>query len=208
VTIGGRIYASLYDRMLAGSEQAGLAAQRAALLAKARGRVLEIGAGTGANLSHYGDGVETLSVTEPDESMARKLEERARDLGRDVTVVRAPAARLPFDDGTFDVVVATLVLCTVPDQREALAELRRVLVPGGHLLFVEHVRADEPGLARWQDRLNGMNRVFGRGCNCNRATLEAIGAAGFELAELERSELKKAMPLVRPLAIGSAVAPG
>jgi ubiquinone/menaquinone biosynthesis C-methylase UbiE len=208
VTIGGRIYASLYDRMLAGSEQAGLAAQRAALLAKARGRVLEIGAGTGANLSHYGDGVETLSVTEPDESMARKLEERARDLGRDVTVVRAPAARLPFDDGTFDVVVATLVLCTVPDQREALAELRRVLVPGGHLLFVEHVRADEPGLARWQDRLNGMNRVFGRGCNCNRATLEAIGTAGFELAELERSELKKAMPLVRPLAIGSAVAPG
>jgi SAM-dependent methyltransferase len=121
--------------------------------------------------------------------------------------VRAPVEQLPFDDGSFDVAVSTLVLCTVPDQLDALAELRRVLVPGGRVLFIEHVRADERRLAGWQDRLNGVNRVMGRGCNCNRTTLDAIGAAGFTLGELERSELKKAPPLVRPLVIGSAAAP-
>lgn len=207
MTIGGRVYAAFYDRMITGSEKAGLADQRKALLAGARGRVLEIGAGTGANLPHYGDTVEMLTVTEPDEAMARRLEQRARELGRQVDVVRAPAEQLPFDDGSFDVAVSTLVLCTVPDQLDALAELRRVLVPGGRVLFIEHVRADERRLAGWQDRLNGVNRVMGRGCNCNRMTLDAIGAAGFMLGELERSELKKAPPFVRPLVIGSAAAP-
>ncbi|HST19368.1 MAG TPA: class I SAM-dependent methyltransferase [Gaiellaceae bacterium] len=205
--IGGRIYAALYDRMLGGIEEAGLAARRGELLAAARGRVLEIGAGTGANLPHYGDGVEALTITEPDESMARRLEQRVRELDREVSVVRAPAERLPFGDASFDVVVSTLVLCTVPDQGDALAELRRVLVPGGRVLFIEHVRADELRLARWQHRLNGVNRVFGRGCNCNRATLDAIDAAGFTLGAVEHSELKKAQPLVRPLVVGSAVAP-
>ncbi len=207
MTIAGRFYAAFYDHMITGSEKAGLADQRRALLAGARGRVLEIGAGTGANLPHYGDEVETLTVTEPDEAMARRLEQRAQELGRQVDVVRAPVEQLPFDDGSFDVAVSTLVLCTVPDQLDALAELRRVLVPGGRVLFIEHVRADERRLAGWQDRLNGVNRVMGRGCNCNRTTLDAIGAAGFTLGELERSELKKAPPLVRPLVIGSAAAP-
>jgi ubiquinone/menaquinone biosynthesis C-methylase UbiE len=205
--IGGRVYAAFYDRMMSGSEKAGLAGQRKALLAGARGRVLEIGAGTGANLPYYGDAVETLTVTEPDAAMARRLEQRVQDSGRPVDVVRASADRLPFDDGSFDVAVSTLVLCTVPDQLDALAELRRVLVAGGRMLFIEHVRADERRLAGWQDRLNGVNRVMGHGCNCNRTTLDAIGAAGFMLGELERSELQKAPPLVRPLVIGSAAAP-
>jgi len=207
MSIGGRFYAAFYDHMIAGSEKAGLAEQRRMLLAEARGRVLEIGAGTGANLPHYGEEVETLTVTEPDKGMARRLERRARELGRAVEVVHAPAEALPFENGSFDTAVSTLVLCTVRDQLDALAELRRVLVPGGRVLFIEHVRADERGLAGWQDRLNGFNRVMGRGCNCNRTTLAAIGAAGFTLGELQRSELHKAPPLVRPLVIGSAAAP-
>jgi ubiquinone/menaquinone biosynthesis C-methylase UbiE len=207
MSIGGRFYAAFYDHMMAKSEKAGLAEQRRMLLAEARGRVLEIGAGTGANLPHYGEGVETLTVTEPDAGMARRLERRARELGRQVEVVHATAEALPFENGSFDTAVSTLVLCTVHDQLDALAELRRVLVPGGRVLFIEHVRADERGLAGWQDRLNGFNRVMGRGCNCNRTTLAAIGAAGFTLGELQRSELQKAPPLVRPLVIGSAAAP-
>lgn len=179
MSLGGRMYAAFYDHMIAGTDKAGLADQRKTLLAGARGRVLEIGAGTGANLRYYGDEVETLTVTEPDEGMARRLEQRAAELGRRVEVVRAPAERLPFEDGSFDVTVSTLVLCTVPDQLDALAELRRVLVPGGGVLFIEHVRADERRLAGWQDRLNGFNRVMGRGCNCNarRSTRSAQPAS-------------------------------
>jgi ubiquinone/menaquinone biosynthesis C-methylase UbiE len=118
--------------------------------------------------------------------------------------VRAPAEELPFPDGAFDVAVSTLVLCTVGDQARALAELRRVLKPGGKLLFIEHVRSDEPRLARWQDRLNRVNQVVGHGCNCNRSTLDAIRASGFTVTELERDTLRKVPPIVRPLAVGSA----
>ena len=112
MTIAGRVYAAFYDHMITGSEKAGLADQRRALLAGARGRVLEIGAGTGANLPHYGDEVETLTVTEPDEAMARRLEQRAQELGRQVDVVRAPVEQLPFDDGSFD--VAVRLSCSAP----------------------------------------------------------------------------------------------
>jgi ubiquinone/menaquinone biosynthesis C-methylase UbiE len=168
--------------------------------------VLEIGAGTGANLPLYRANVESLTVTEPDASMAKRLERRAREQPRPLDVVRAPAEKLPFEDGHFDVAVSTLVLCTVDDVARALAELRRVLKPGGELLFIEHVRSEEPGLARWQDRLNGVNRVMGHGCNCNRSTLDAIHVAGFTITELAHNELPKALPILRPLAVGAATA--
>jgi ubiquinone/menaquinone biosynthesis C-methylase UbiE len=93
----------------------------------------------------------------------------------------------------------------VDDQRRALDELRRVLKPDGRLLFIEHIRSEEPGLARWQDRLNGVSHVLGRGCNCNRPTVETIQAAGFTITELEADELKKVAPTHRPLAVGTAV---
>ena len=146
MSISGRIFAAAYDRMSAGSEKAGLADHRLKLIAGARGRVLEIGAGTGANLAFYGDAVESLTVVEPDAPMAERLERKAEQLGRPVELVRAPAEELPFADDSFDVVVSTLVLCTVGDQAKALAELRRVLKPGGRLLFIEHVRAEDPVL--------------------------------------------------------------
>lgn len=202
--LGGRIFAACYDRMSAGSEAAGLRATRASLLSGAAGRVLEIGAGTGANLPFYGATVESLTVTEPEAAMAHRLERRICEQSRPVDLVRAPAENLPFEAGQFDVAVSTLVLCTVDDQLQALDELRRVLKPGGRLLFVEHVRSDEPRLAHWQDRLNGVSRVMGHGCNCNRPTLDTIRAAGFTIMELEVDELPKVPPTHRPLAVGTA----
>ena len=204
MSVGGRIFAACYDNLLAGTEKAGLRAQRESLLSHAAGRVLEIGAGTGANLPLYGAHVDSLTVTEPSAPMAKRLERRASEQARPVEIVRAPAEKLPFEDDQFDVAVSTLVLCTVADQARSLAELRRVLKPGGRLLFIEHVRSDEPRLARWQDRFNGFNKVMGQGCNCNRSTVDAILAAGFTIDELEHSRLAKAPPFVRPLVVGTA----
>jgi ubiquinone/menaquinone biosynthesis C-methylase UbiE len=207
VSVSGTIYATCYDRLTAGTEKAGLAKLRASLLARASGRVLEIGAGTGSNLRHYGGAVDSLVAAEPEAAMTRRLERKARGLGLELQVVQTPAETLPFRDASFDVAVSTLVLCTVDDQLTALAELRRVLVPGGRLLFLEHVRSEERRVARWQDRLNGVNRVIGAGCNCNRSTLETIRAAGFRIAEVEQDRLPKAPPFLRPLVIGVAESP-
>lgn len=203
---GGWLFACVYDRMTAAVEAAGMRAHRERLLANASGRVLEIGAGTGANLEFYRDGVETITVTEPEAPMARKLQKRIQKQGRSVELVEAPAEKLPIADAQFDTVVSTLVLCTVTDQAQALRELRRVLKPGGRLLFIEHVRSESPGLAKWQDRLNGLNKIVAHGCNCNRSTVDAIRAAGFTITSVERSELAKAPPFIRPLVIGSATA--
>jgi ubiquinone/menaquinone biosynthesis C-methylase UbiE len=202
--IGSWLFASVYDRMTAGVEAAGLAEERAHLLAQARGRVLEIGAGTGANLRHYPGEVRLLVCTEPEAAMVRRLTRRRREGRLTPAVVRATSERLPFADGAFDTVVSTLVLCTVGSQARSLAEIARVLAPGGQLLFLEHVRADDPALARWQDRLNRLNRFVAGGCNCNRATLEALSDAGFAIDSLTRGTLPKAPPIVRPMIVGAA----
>jgi ubiquinone/menaquinone biosynthesis C-methylase UbiE len=198
------MFAALYDPMMAGTEKAGLAEQRRELLERARGRVLEIGGGTGANLPYYGAAVDEVVLLEPEEPMARRLERKLTNSSLRARVVRAPAEALPFEDGSFDVVVSTLVLCTVTDQPRALAEIHRVLKPGGRLLFVEHVRSDDAKLARWQDRLNGLNRRIGHGCNCNRDTLAGIAGAGLEIVNVEHDSLKKAPPHARPLVLGVA----
>jgi len=198
-------FALTYDRQLAKVERAGLQALRQRLLADASGRVLEVGGGTGANLPFYGPGVESLTITEPEPPMLRRLERRVHEQAPQTKVLRAPAEDLPFDDDTFDVAVSTLVLCGVEDQSRALRELRRVLRPGGRLIFIEHVRSDEPGLARWQDRLNGLSR-FVACCDCNRRTLNSIKAEGFEVTDVEHTSLKKVPPFVRPLIAGTATA--
>ena len=137
--------------------------------------------------------------------MLRRLERRVREQSPDTKVLRAPAEDLPFEDNTFDVAVSTLVLCGVDDQARALGELRRVLRPGGRLIFIEHVRSDEPGLARWQDRLNGLIRLVAC-CDCNRRTLDSITTEGFEVTDVQHTSLKKVPPWDRPLIAGTATA--
>jgi ubiquinone/menaquinone biosynthesis C-methylase UbiE len=197
-------FAMTYDRLTRKSEEAGLTAMREGLLAEAGGRVLEIGGGTGANLRFY-DGVESLVVTEPEPAMLRRLQQKAREQAPLAEVTQAPAEDLPFEDASFDTVVSTLVLCGVDDQARSLREIRRVLRPGGRLLFLEHVRSDDPGLARFQDRINWLNR-FVAGCECNRQTLATIEATSFTVSRLERTTTPKAPKFVRPLIVGSAVA--
>jgi ubiquinone/menaquinone biosynthesis C-methylase UbiE len=200
------LFAMTYDRNIARAEEAGLRDMRKRLLAGAKGRVLEIGSGTGANLSWYGPELESLTVTEPSAPMVRRLERRISELGSAVTVLRAPAEDLPFESATYDVAVSTLVLCGVDDQPRALRELRRVLRPGGTLLFLEHVRAQDAKRARQQDRLNWLNRIVVR-CDCNRPTLDTIRQAGFTVTTVEHTVLPKAPPFVRPTVIGTATTP-
>jgi ubiquinone/menaquinone biosynthesis C-methylase UbiE len=204
MSIWGRIFAGIYDHVTAKTERDGLGAHRHALLAAATGDVLEIGAGTGANLPYYDGGAQTLTLTEPEKPMARRLQKRILEQRPDAKLLRAPAEDLPFNDDSFDTVVATLVLCTVDDQPRALRELRRVLRPGGRLLFIEHVRSDEEKLARLQDRMMPINTRIGHGCHCNRPTLKGIRDAGFEVTEIEHDTLKHTPPFVRPLIVGVA----
>jgi ubiquinone/menaquinone biosynthesis C-methylase UbiE len=199
------ILAPAYDRMSRSSEEAGLGEIRQGLLADAAGCVLEIGAGTGVNLGHYGPNVESLVLTDPEPPMLRRLRRTADEHRPDAQVLQAPAEDLPFEDDSFDTVVSTLVLCGVDDQTRALREARRVLRPGGSLLFIEHVRSDDPSLARLQDRMNPFNR-FLVGCDCNRQTLAAIEAEQFEVSRVEKTMTPKAPKFVRPLIVGSAVA--
>jgi ubiquinone/menaquinone biosynthesis C-methylase UbiE len=197
--IWARVFAAMYDPLMARAERAGLRDERAALIRQARGRVLEIGAGTGSNLPHYAGDVESLTLTDPEAPMLRRLERK----GPAALVLRAPAEDLPFDDDSFDTVVSTLVLCAVDDQPRALREIRRVLRPGGKFLFLEHIRSSEPTMARKQDRLNGIQLRVGR-CNCNRPTVDSIRAAGFRITELTHGALPTAPAHVRPMVVGVA----
>lgn len=200
----GRVVARVYDRFMAASEKAGLMDRRRALLAQASGRCLEIGAGTGLNLELWPASVEALALTEPDRHMVAQLRKRVARTPTPAEVVEAPGERLPFDDNSFDTVALTLVLCTAPDPTAVLREVRRVLRPDGRLLFLEHVRSEDPRRARWQDRLHGPWYAVGYGCNCNRDTLSTIKASGLRVERVEHGELPKAPPIVRPLVAGVA----
>jgi ubiquinone/menaquinone biosynthesis C-methylase UbiE len=197
------MFALGYDRFQQRSEELGVRELRARFLADARGRCLEIGAGTGLNLDRWPE-VDELVLSEPDEHMAARLRGKLDSDRRRAEVVQAPAENLPFPDDSFETVALTYVLCTVPDPAAALREIDRVLKPGGQLLFLEHVRSPEPGLARWQDRLHGAWYLFGHGCHCNRDTLATIDASPLQLERSERGEVPGAVPLVRPMATGSA----
>jgi SAM-dependent methyltransferase len=198
------VFATIYDPFLWWAERSGMADRRRRLLASARGSVLELGAGTGLNLPHYPDNLERLVLTEPDKAMAGRLERRLERLGRRGKVVRAVAESLPFEDRSFDTVVSTLVLCTVEEPESSLREIQRVLRPGGSLLFLEHVRSDHAGLARWQDRLHTPWRRFACGCHCNRDTLDFMRGENFTVSEVDRGEWRRMPPIVRPLVSGHA----
>jgi ubiquinone/menaquinone biosynthesis C-methylase UbiE len=203
VSLRDRIFAAGYDPLSARWEKQHGAELRAKLLASARGRVLEIGVGTGLSLPHYPP-VEELVAADPSEPMLRRARRRAAGAGREVTFVEAPGERLPFEGDSFDTVVSMAVLCTVDDPARTLLEIRRVLRPGGQLLFLEHVRADDPGRSRWQDRLEGIWGVVAGGCHPNRRTLDALREAGFEVPHVEHGELPGVPKLIRPYVTGRA----
>ena len=204
------LFARFYDRMTASVERAGLAEFRRELLRSASGRTLELGAGTGHNLPFYTGAVTELVLAEPDPHMAGRLRSKLAEEGtqaREVSVIEAPAEELPFDDGSFDTVVATLVFCTVQDPGRAVAEARRVLVEGGALIFIEHVRSSSHRLARWQDRLQRPWGFLAGGCHPNRPTDELFAGAGLWMDRLERGALPKAPRIVRPMIRGVARRP-
>lgn len=198
-----RLLAAIYDHLMRATEEACLSAWRAELLAPLAGSVLEVGGGTGANLAHYAPAVTRLVVTEPDPVMRRRLTRRA---GARAAVIEAAAEKLPFADATFDAVVGTLVLCSVRDPSAALAEIRRVLKPGGRFVFVEHVAADDnPARLRWQRRIEPIWKRLMGNCHVTRRTEDAIRAAGFQLHDVKRESLRKAIPIARPSVRGFAL---
>lgn len=205
----GRLFAAVYERMIAASEEACVRDWRRELLADLHGEVLELGTGTGLNVAHYPATVTRLVLTEPDRHMRARLEARLAaepPAPAVVEVVDAAVDRLPFDDASFDAVVATLVLCSVPDQRRALQEVRRVLRPGGRFVYLEHVAADhKPDRLKWQRRIEPVWKHLAGGCHLTRSTLQVIEGAGFDVDGNRRESMRKANPLVRTTERGVAV---
>jgi SAM-dependent methyltransferase len=177
---------------------------RRRLLAGLTGRVLEVGAGNGLNFQHYPAAVTEVLAIEPEPYLCRLALAAARQAPVPIRVVDGTGEALPALDRAVDVVVASLVLCTVTDLNQALAETRRVLRPGGKLRFYEHVRAEDPRLARWQDRLERPWGWLVGGCHPNRDTVAAITAAGLRLEQLDRFDLQAMPPLARPHVLGLA----
>jgi SAM-dependent methyltransferase len=203
--IESRTGATLYNPVLWFGEKLGMAARRRTLLVEARGAVLEIGAGTGLNLPHYPTGLEQLVLAEPGARMGERIDLDRGPAGVPTRVERAPAEELPFEDGSFDTVVSTLVLCTVGDPQRAVAEVARVLRPGGRLLFLEHVRA-EKGWRRSMQRHSARAWAgFADGCQCDRPTAETIGSR-LRIESLERGSWRGMPAIVKPLVWGQAVA--
>jgi ubiquinone/menaquinone biosynthesis C-methylase UbiE len=195
--------ARLYDLLNGALDRAGFAERRDRLVGTLEGEVLEVGAGTGLNVPRYGRASRVVAL-EPDRRYARRLVARAGEAGVPIEVVDGRAEALPFPDRTFDHVVTSIALCSVTDLDAALAEIHRVLRPGGSLRFLEHVRG-EGRVARWQDRLTPIQRRIADGCHLNRDTAAAIEAAGFRITALERFPLPMGHPLIRPAIQGTAI---
>lgn len=168
MTNGHPVVAKLYDTVMAVPERTMLPEHREALASGLSGRVLEIGAGTGAMFSYYDEAVE-LHAVEPDPYMRTQASERATELGIAVALSDASGEELPYDDNSFDAVVASLVFCTIPDHEAALSEVARVLKPGGEFRFLEHVRADG-ALGHAHDLLAPAWHTVAGGCHLNRET--------------------------------------
>ena len=203
-SLGHRIFAAVYDPMMAPSEKGALGELRDDVVGRARGTVLEIGAGTGLNLRRY-EGVDKVVLTEPVAPMRRRLSGRLGEARVPVEVVDAPAEHLPFDDATFDTVVSTLVLCSVADPAAALVEVRRVLRPGGRFVFLEH-GAGEGRRAVWQRRLDRAWAAVSAGCHLTRNVADLLPAASLHPEEIRVLEPRPTPAVILPFRLGSAVA--
>jgi ubiquinone/menaquinone biosynthesis C-methylase UbiE len=162
---------------------------RRRVIGAAEGQVLEIGIGSGLNLPLYGPGVRSVIGLEPSPELLRMARERGRAASISIDFLEASAEAIPLDDGCVDTIITTWTLCTIPDVARALAEMRRVLRPGGVLLFVEHGRAPEPGVARWQNRLDPLWSRIAGGCHLNRKIDDLISASGFRIDALTNARL-------------------
>jgi ubiquinone/menaquinone biosynthesis C-methylase UbiE len=203
----GPLGAWVYDWTLSDAETACLSDWRHALLSVAHGDVLEIGAGTGANLVHYPPAVRRLVLAEPDAGMRARLKRKVGERA-EVTVIDTTAESLPLPDKAFDVVVSTLVLCSVDSPGRSLAEVWRVLKPGGRFLFLEHVVAQgRPGRLRWQLLLEPLWRCMAGNCHLTRDTAGAIAEMGFQLEDVQRESIRKVAGVVRPSIRGVARRP-
>jgi len=160
--------------------------QRTKLVPHARGRVLEVGIGSGLNLPFYdADRVTRVWGLDPSEELTARARDAAEDVPFDVELVTAGSEEIPFDAASFDTVVVTYTLCTIPEVVPALREMARVLKPDGRLLFCEHGVAPDADVRRWQERMNPIWRRLGGGCHLNRDVPDLIRRGGFEVTELE-----------------------
>ncbi len=201
------LFARLYDRLSRRAEGQGIAEHRRELLTGLTGRVVEVGAGNGLNFAHYPTTVTEVLAVEPEPYLHARATEAARTAPVPVRVLDGTADALPVEDASVDAAVASLVLCSVPDQHQALAELHRVLRPGGELRFYEHVRADTPLLAAAQRAADALiwPRIAG-GCHTSRNTPTALTQAGFTLETIRAFRFPPAF-LANPHVLGSARRP-
>jgi len=160
--------------------------QREKVVPRARGRVLEVGIGSGLNLPFYDPAkVTKLWGLDPSPEMTRMAEEQARSLRFEVEFIGLPGDAIPLDDRSVDTVLVTYTLCTIPDTTPALQQMRRVLRPGGELIFCEHGTAPDASVRRWQNRLNPIWKRFSGGCHLNRPIPALIEAGGFRIERLD-----------------------
>jgi ubiquinone/menaquinone biosynthesis C-methylase UbiE len=199
-----KVFASLYDNVNGAAERTWLGRAREELLAGVTGDVIEIGGGTGANIEHYRD-ARRVVVTEPDDAMRTRLDRNHLARAKvPVELSADPAEALQFPDDTFDVAVSTLVLCTVPNPRAALGELRRVLRPEGRLLFIEHVRGEDGPRLRWKRRLEPAWSWFALGCRITQDTVGLLEREGFDVDVHRVHEPSRVPPIVKPFVAGEA----
>ncbi len=169
-----------------------IAKQREKVVPRARGRVLEVGMGSGLNLPFYDPAhVEFVWGLEPSEGMRRKAQSRLAAAPFEIKWLDLPGEEIPLEDDCADTVLLTYTLCTISDFRTALAQMRRVLKPEGTLLFSEHGAAPDPGVRKWQDRINPIWKRLAGGCNINREVPRAIEEAGFKIQELDTMYLPR-----------------
>ena len=200
------IFARCFDRLSRVMEKE-LGPRRRELLEGLSGRVVELGAGNGINFAHYPATVEQVIALEPEPYMRAKAEQAAQSAPVAVTVRPGIADALELEDASVDAAVASLVLCSVPDQPRSLAELLRVIKPGGELRFLEHVRGSSPGKARAQSAADrsGIWPLIAGGCHCARDTAAAIRAAGFEVTQMRDLNLGPGWNITNPHVLGRAV---
>ncbi len=201
---GEHIFPHLMEWVMGGEE---FQKQRSLVLARVNGTVLEIGFGTGLNLPHYPAALSSLHAIDPAHMLPRKIAERSAAIPFPLQIQRTSAETLPYNAGSFNFVVSTWTLCTIPDPVKALLEVYRVLKPDGVFLFLEHGRSEDAKVAAWQDRFNPVQNIIGCGCNLNRKIDQIIAQAGLMIMTLDRFRMQSVPRLGGEMYRGAATRP-